>query len=115
MIINKDFYFCNKCHEAYSFESSKSYSKNCPICGGLMEFYANNDCDTERVKKPPYEATKDPKSPYYKSTVECPYCHSQDTTKISGLSKAGNVALFGIFAMGKVGKQWKCNDCKSDF
>lgn len=48
-------------------------------------------------------------------TVECPYCHSKDTKKISNLSKAGSVALFGVFALGKTSKQWHCNKCKSDF
>ncbi len=47
--------------------------------------------------------------------AECPYCHSTDTKKISGLSKAGSVALFGVFALGKTGKQWHCNQCNSDF
>lgn len=47
--------------------------------------------------------------------VTCPYCQSTNTKKISSMSKAGSVALFGIFAMGKVNKQWHCNDCKSDF
>lgn len=48
-------------------------------------------------------------------TVECPYCHSKDTKKISNLSKAGSVALFGVFALGKTSKQWHCNKCNSDF
>lgn len=48
-------------------------------------------------------------------TVECPYCHSTNTKKISRISKAGNVALWGIFATSKVAKQWHCNNCKSDF
>lgn len=47
--------------------------------------------------------------------VKCPYCKSFNTKKISGMSKAGSVALFGIFAMGKVSKQWHCNNCNSDF
>ena len=42
--------------------------------------------------------------------VECPYCHSKDTKKISSLSKAGSVALFGVFALGKTSKQWHCNN-----
>lgn len=50
-----------------------------------------------------------------KSVVECPYCHSKDTKKISGLSKAGSVALFGIFALGKTSKQFHCNHCGVDF
>lgn len=48
-------------------------------------------------------------------TVECPYCHSKDTKKISNLSKTGSVALFGVFALGKTSKQWHCNSCNSDF
>ncbi len=48
-------------------------------------------------------------------TITCPYCKSTDCKKISGLSKAGSVALWGIFALGKTTKQWHCNSCKSDF
>lgn len=47
--------------------------------------------------------------------VECPYCHATNVKKISNLSKAGSAALWGIFAMGKVSKQWHCNKCGSDF
>ncbi len=47
--------------------------------------------------------------------VECPYCHATNVKKISGMSKAGSIALFGIFAAGKAGKQWHCNNCHSDF
>lgn len=46
--------------------------------------------------------------------VHCPYCNSTNVNKISGLAKAGSVALFGIFSQ-KVKKQWHCNNCKSDF
>lgn len=51
----------------------------------------------------------------YRNNAECPYCHSKNTRKISSLSKAGNIALFGIFSLGKTSKQWHCNNCKSDF
>lgn len=47
--------------------------------------------------------------------IECPYCHSKDTKKISNLSKASSVALFGVFALGKTSKQWHCYNCNSDF
>lgn len=50
-----------------------------------------------------------------KPLVSCPYCNSTNTKKISSISKAGNVALFGIFALNKTSKQWHCNNCKSDF
>ena len=48
-------------------------------------------------------------------TITCPYCKSTNTKKISGLSKAVSVGLFGIFALGKTTKQWHCNSCNSDF
>jgi len=48
-------------------------------------------------------------------TITCPYCKSTDCKKISGLSKAGSVALWGIFALGKTTKQFHCNNCKADF
>lgn len=48
-------------------------------------------------------------------TVKCPYCQSTNTRKISNVSKAGSVAVFGVLAAGKVVKEWHCNDCKSDF
>lgn len=51
----------------------------------------------------------------YKNNAECPYCHSKNTKKISTLSKAGSVALFGVFAIGKTSKQWHCKNCGSDF
>ena len=49
-----------------------------------------------------------------KPTVKCPYCNSTNTKKISTLSRMGSFATFG-FAGKKVGKQWHCNNCKSDF
>ncbi len=51
----------------------------------------------------------------YCNNAECPYCHSKNTKKISGISKVGSVAIWGVFAMNKVGKQWHCNNCNSDF
>ncbi len=47
--------------------------------------------------------------------VECPYCHATNVKKISAVSKAGGVALFGIFGLGRAGKQWHCDRCGSDF
>ena len=46
--------------------------------------------------------------------VHCPYCNSTNCKKISGVSKATSVAMFGIFSQ-KVKKQWHSNNCRSDF
>lgn len=49
------------------------------------------------------------------TTVKCPYCHSINTRKIGVGSKIVHSALFGVFSMGRNGKQWHCNSCGSDF
>lgn len=49
-----------------------------------------------------------------KPQVECPYCHSTNTKKITNTSRWISAGLFGI-GSSKVGKQWHCNKCGSDF
>ena len=46
--------------------------------------------------------------------VHCKYCNSTNVKKISNISKAGSVAMWGIFSK-KVHKEWHCNNCGSDF
>lgn len=102
----------------YFFNTAKKpYTTNCNKCKCGLTYLSNADRDTElkNDNKPPYDPTKDSKSPYYIPVIECPYCHSTNTNKISGISKAGSVALFGVFAMGKVSKNYHCNQCGSDF
>lgn len=48
------------------------------------------------------------------TTPSCPYCNSVSTRKISTLSRAFSTGLFGL-GSSKVGKQWHCNKCGSDF
>lgn len=47
-------------------------------------------------------------------TVTCPYCQSTNTSKIGTVNRMASVGFFG-FASKKIGKQWHCNNCKSDF
>lgn len=119
MIIKKNVYECMKCNKQYFFEYEEICFKNCPVCGNKMYFTGTYDCDTELAEKarntPPYDPRKDPKSPYYIPVIECPYCHSTNTRRISAMSKAGSIALVGIFAAGKVSKNYHCNSCKADF
>lgn len=44
----------------------------------------------------------------------CPTCSSTDIKKISVISKAGSVAMWGLFSR-KVDKQWHCNSCGSEW
>ena len=48
------------------------------------------------------------------NTPKCPTCSSTNIKKISGLSKAGSVAMWGIFSR-KIHKQWHCNSCGSEW
>ncbi len=49
-----------------------------------------------------------------KPTVKCPYCSSTNTKKLSSMSRMFSGGLFGL-GSGKIGKQWHCNSCGSDF
>lgn len=45
---------------------------------------------------------------------KCPTCQSENIQKISTMTKAGSVALWGIFSQ-KIKKQWHCNSCGSEW
>ena len=103
----------------------------CPNCGRtyteLANVYYCGTCNYRLIKQEDITKIKHPElskreykvigevSNLDNPTVTCPYCNSTNTKKISGLSKATRIALFGIFALPKVGKQWHCNNCGSDF
>ena len=117
-------YWCNNCVEPYAF--SEEDEKNiviCPVCRNKMEYICSEDIDdeTNKVTRKWWDEERQASHPENKSftpstpTTTCPYCKSTDCKKISGLSKAGSVALWGIFALGKTTKQFHCNNCKADF
>lgn len=97
----------------------KPYNNIWSKCQCELKFLYNADRDTDLAEKvkntQPYDPTKDPNSPYYIPVVECPYCHSTDTKKITNTSKAVHTAVFGIFSIGRNSKNFHCNKCGSDF
>lgn len=44
----------------------------------------------------------------------CPYCNSDNLTRITSFDKAVNIALYGIFG-NKRKYQWHCNNCKTNW
>lgn len=48
------------------------------------------------------------------SKPKCPICSSTNVNRISSTKKAMSIIGFGILS-NKIGKQWHCNNCKSDF
>lgn len=119
MITNEDIYECPECGKWYFFDTAKKpFETICPKCKCDLIFIDNGDCDSERAEKvkntPPYDPTQDPNSPYYIPVIRCPYCSSTDTSKISTMNRVVSTGLFGL-GSNKVGKEWHCNKCKSDF
>ena len=71
-----------------------------------------------RIKQEAMDAAKaagKTSSPSGPPKVECPYCHSTSTKKISTLSKAAHTYMFGIFSMSRNSKNFHCNKCGADF
>ncbi len=54
------------------------------------------------------------KSTSISQIVECPYCKSNNTKKITATSRMISTSLFGLGSK-KVGKQFHCNNCGADF
>lgn len=48
------------------------------------------------------------------SNIRCPYCKSNNISKIGVFSRSLSTELFG-FGSSKIGKQWHCKNCNSDF
>lgn len=44
----------------------------------------------------------------------CPYCNSENLTRITSLDKAVNIAIFGLLG-NKRRYQWHCNNCKTNW
>lgn len=88
----------------------------CPMCGrcgdksdgDTMCFFCGCNLITEdEYRADGYRHREGP-------TVECPYCHSIHTEKISWLDRVGSAELWGL-GSSKIGKQFHCEDCGADF
>lgn len=112
MVGGISFMKCPKCNNDIfeDFETKGAKFKICTKCGQAIQIQQSDEYDNFCQEQ---QAQREQQR--NKPVVECPYCHSTNTKKISGMSKAGAVALFGIFAISKTSKQWHCNNCKSDF
>ena len=97
----RDEYFCPKCNSPVWY-----------LISSIVDPNTGKEIDTyfDESRNIGYRALKSNS----KSSITCPYCSSANTKKISGLSKASSVAIWGIFSQ-KVKKQWHCNNCDSDF
>lgn len=92
-------------------------SRVCPECGydGISSYLLQLEKE-KQAKVIDYTHNYEPINPNKSSenVPKCPTCGSTKIKKISGLSKAGSVAMWGIFSR-KVHKQWHCNNCGSEW
>lgn len=102
---------CPNCGRKY-FDDEVSYCMNCRYRLKHIEGTAEDKRSELPVNDTPENRQKIISSQTPK--IECPYCKSKDTKKLGVLSRTVSVGLLG-FGSSKIGKQWHCNNCKSDF
>ena len=83
-----------KCGQLIQIQQSDEYDKFCYEQEELREQKSNNTQISNYAK--------------------CPYCSSNNTTKISTANRVVSSGLFGLGSK-KIGKLWHCNHYKSDF
>lgn len=114
-------YICDNCGEGLDIHDTDIRNEYfCPKCNSQMYYLMSSIVDQNTGKQIETYFDESRNIGYRalesntKSSITCPYCSSFNTKKISGLSKVGSVAMWGIFSQ-KVRKQWHCNNCGSDF
>ena len=111
-------YECKKCNKYVYFMPQDTILEKCKTCGKPLYFCYENPYNPKGGIKA-IKSASNSKSNYCAVnskpiSVNCPYCNSTETKKITSTSRLLSMGIWGL-ASGKVGKQWHCNSCKSDF
>lgn len=83
---------CPKCGKS----TKKGILIECPDCGKEISSLAESCPNCGRP---------------ISNSIRCPNCKSTNIEKISAMSKAGSVLVWGVFAAGKVSKTFQCKSC----
>ncbi len=123
----KEFWFtCNQCHHTNRYKGAKNTIPEkiyCKKCGGLTHYAITKEVnkDGKYTGQQYVESdlqTKYPLSQYTSNhtsyIIECPYCHATNVRKIGIVTRSVSAGLFGLGSK-KIGKQWHCDHCGSDF
>lgn len=97
-----------------SYEKCKEIQDVFNTCGAITEIIEDNESTVPNTSLDNYNISDLKKDIRIQSQVHCPYCNSINVNKISSTKKAMSIVGFGILS-NKIGKQWHCNNCKSDF
>lgn len=109
-------YYCKKCNKTVYFNENDEINSICKTCGNEMDKWN----PIISYQKQSLKNVNEKKSYSYmnsyntKPTITCPYCQSTNVSKIGTLGRMVSVGFWGL-ASGKVGKQWHCKKCGSDF
>lgn len=102
---------CPNCGTTYNKAFGVRYCERCNY--PLKKIDDVNDADIKtkyNIENHVIGSVPDPTRP----VVKCPYCNSENVNKISTTSRTVSTFLFGLGSK-KIGKQWHCNKCGSDF
>ena len=112
-----------KCPECGKENVSDS-ADTCPNCGFGIKNYFEKKKQTELNRRRYEEKLKNIPKPEVPSFswgtfwtvgwfgfLGCPQCNSTNIEKISTVNRATSIAMTGL-ASNKIGKQYKCKDCK---
>lgn len=113
------YYKCKKCGFGKEFLSNEQINTKCKMCGNEMTFaYSRKYNPNNGLKAIKNSNTKsNNNTEFFKAKeliIECPYCHSTNTKKIGLLNRTVSVGLLGLGSK-KIGKQFHCKNCNSDF
>ena len=97
-----------------SYEKCKEIQKMFNTCGAITEIVEDNESTSPNTSLDNINISNLKKDIKIQPQVRCPYCNTGNVKKISGTSKAISIFGFGILS-NKIGKQWHCNNCGSDF
>lgn len=125
MYINKFVYWCDDCIFPNSYPEEIGNNKNiilhCKECNSTnLSFYCIEiiDSETNKVFKRIYPNGKIEYTSKLQNLgnpkIKCTYCSSENVHKISTTSRIFSTSILGINS-NKLGKQWHCNNCGSNF
>lgn len=96
----------------------------CDKCGFDLALYQK---EYERIYNEKLRRLNDNKNQQFNSQIvyqdslsqkvhkpRCPYCNSENLTRITAMDKAINIAMFGVLG-NKRKYQWHCNNCKTNW
>lgn len=128
-------YYCPKCGINKYINLDEDFNGICKVCGKEMKrsekdiavqttgpWNLKNSSEMVAKAKERQNFRKDVEEAIKRENMRsqqqniphCPICGSAKLSKISTLNRAVSVSLFGIFSK-KIGKQWHCNECGTDF